>query len=101
MGPGKNLLQHAALGAELVEHLLIGVEQLCAALARKALPTTVFRKTGRPVVGGLAVLVCHLEEEQIGELLEIIAVGNAIVIEDGRHVPNLLVNGGCAHALPF
>jgi hypothetical protein len=35
---------------------------------------------------------CHLEEEQVGELLDVVAVGEAVVAEDIAVVPELLDN---------
>ena len=38
----------------------------------------------------LRLLVRHLEEQQVGELLDVVAVGEAVVAEDVAVVPELL-----------
>ena len=45
---------------------------------------------GGLVVGRLRPLVGHLEEEQVGQLLDVIAVGEAVVTEEVAVVPELL-----------
>jgi len=38
----------------------------------------------------------HLEEEQEGELLDVVVVGEAVIPEDGAVFPELLDDGGWA-----
>ena len=38
------------------------------------------------------MLVRHLEEQEVGQLLDIVAVGEAVVTEDVAIVPELLDN---------
>ena len=40
------------------------------------------------------LLVGHLEEEQVGELLDVVAVGDAVVAQDVAVVPEALDDGG-------
>lgn len=48
--------------------------------------------------GRLRSLVCHHQEEQERELLDIVAVGYAVVPEDVAVVPELLDDGGEGYA---
>ena len=41
-----------------------------------------------------AALIVHFEEEEVGELLDVVAVGEAVVAEDGAVVPEALYDGG-------
>jgi hypothetical protein len=45
-------------------------------------------------IANFAPLVVHFEEEEVGELLDVIAVGEAVVTQDGAVVPEALDNGG-------
>ena len=40
------------------------------------------------------VLVVHLEEEQVGQLLDVVAVRHAVVAQDVAVVPETLDDGG-------
>ena len=42
----------------------------------------------------LGALVRHFEEEQIGELLDVIAIGEAVIAEDVAVVPEFVDEGG-------
>ena len=42
----------------------------------------------------IALLLVHLEEEQVGELFDVVAVGDAVVAQDVAVVPEALDDGG-------
>ena len=48
----------------------------------------------RPSLGRLAALIGHLEEQQVGELLYVVAIAHAIVAQHVAVVPELLDDGG-------
>ena len=41
-----------------------------------------------------AVLVVHLQEEEVGQLLDIVAIGQPVIAQDGAVVPEALDDGG-------
>ena len=53
-------------------------------------------------VADFAPLVVHFEEEEVGQLLDVVAVGEAVVAQDGTVVPQALDDGGgLAHQILF
>ena len=46
------------------------------------------------VPGRLAALIGHLEEQQVGELLDLVAIAHAVVAQHVAVVPELLDDGG-------
>jgi hypothetical protein len=48
------------------------------------------------LVGRAGLLVVHLEEEEIGELLDVVAVGNPVIAEEVAVVPDFVdeIGGG-------
>src|SRR6266487_1127973 len=58
--------------------------------AHQALPAVSLRNARKLVIGRLRTLIGHLEEEQIGKLLNIVAVGHAIVSQEVAVVPEAL-----------
>ena len=47
-------------------------------------------------VGGLAVFVGHFEEQQVGELFEVVAIADTIIPEDVAEAPNFGNDAGSA-----
>ena len=45
-------------------------------------------------IADFAPLIVHFEEEEVGELFDVVAVGKAVVAEDGAVVPEALDDGG-------
>jgi len=71
---------------------VVALQRLAVAL-EKALPAEVLRDGALlAVVGDL--LGGHLEEEQVGELLDVVAVGHAVVAQDVAVVPDALDDRG-------
>ena len=88
--------------AELFEDVAVVGFELVAVAARLATASPDPSGTiGRPIERRLRLLVRHLQEEQEGELLDVVAVGEAVVAEDVAVVPELLDDlvGGIAHAV--
>ena len=63
------------------------VEQLIAVLLERGRPTVLVRHRAFLVVWRLGALVGHLEEQQIGQLFDIVAIGHAVVAQDVAVVP--------------
>ena len=77
--------------AELFEDVAVVGLELVAVLRRAGSASR--SPPGRcdgSVAGRLRPLVGHLEEEQVGELLDVVAVGQAVVAQDVAVVPELL-----------
>ena len=75
--------------------------QLRAALRFQALPVVFRGNADIAVVGRLGVLIRHLEEDQIGELLQIVAIAHAVIAQRGAEAPDL-GNDRCGiHAASF
>lgn len=56
--------------------------QFRPALAGQALPVVLGGYLDVPAVGGPGVFIAHLQEQQEGQLLQIIAVADAVIAED-------------------
>jgi hypothetical protein len=57
---------------------------------RQAGPVIASKHRAGPVVGWPAALVGHLQEQQIGELLDVVAIAHAVVAQDVAVVPEFL-----------
>jgi hypothetical protein len=64
--------------------------QRIAVLAGRTRPVEPGRDGGGVVVWRLGALVGHLEEEEVGQLLDVVAVGEAVVAQDVAVVPEFL-----------
>jgi hypothetical protein len=62
--------------------------QFRPALAAQALPVVFRRDADVAVVGGLAVLVGHFQEDEVGELLQVVAVAHAVVAQGVAEAPD-------------
>ena len=54
-----------------------------------------------PIVGRLAVFVGHFEEDQIGELFQVVAVADAVIAEGMAEAPDFGYNAGRVHGVFF
>jgi hypothetical protein len=97
LGLHEDVAQHAGLLAQLVQQLHVVALQLGAALAAQALPVVALGDVRIAVVGRLAVLIGHLQEQQIGELLQVVAVAHAIIAQGVAEVPDFVDDGGGGH----
>lgn len=64
-------------------------------------PGVFLRHADIPLVGRAAVFIGHLEEDQVGELLQIIAVADAVVAEGGAEAPDFGDDGFGGHVGKF
>jgi hypothetical protein len=67
--------------------------QLVTLSAQQALPVEVGGDDAR-LAQQPAVLVIHFEEEQVGELLDIVTVGDTVIAQDVAVIPKALNDGG-------
>ena len=77
--------------AQLGQNLTIVAFQVIAVQVDQAGPTVGVRNGGR--VANFAPLVVHFEEKEVRKLLNVVAVGEAVVAQDGAVVPEALHNG--------
>ena len=63
----------------------------------QAFPVVTRQRRARLVVGRLAALVGHLQEQQIDELLDVVTVAHAVVAQDVAVAPGFLDDGCCVH----
>ena len=75
--------------------------QLRAALGFQALPVVFGRNADIAVVGRLRVLIRHLEEDQVGELLQIVAIADAVIAQRVAEAPDFGNDGCGVHAASF
>ena len=78
-GALEDLAQCAALLAQGLQDGFILLLQLCTFQITHIRPAAALRDAGLALVGGLCVLVGHFQKDQVGELLQVVAVGYAIV----------------------
>ena len=84
-GVGEDLLhQRRAVAAEVDQRELVGFQPLGRGLGFQVVPAV----AGRELVLG-AGLLRHLEEQQVGQLGDVLVVGDAVVLEDVAEVPEL------------
>ena len=83
--------EHPALPAELVQRLAVVPVQLGALHPRRGevLPTVAGRDR-LPLAGEPLTLVGHLQEQQEGELLQVVLIGETVVAQDVAVRPELL-----------
>ena len=82
--------EHARLPAELGQEVAVVDLELVAVAGEQARPVEALGDERRGAERRLRLLVGHLEEEQVGELLEVVAVGEAVVAQDVAVVPEAL-----------
>ena len=82
--------QRARLPAQLFQRVAVVVEQRIAILGQQRGPGVDGGDGAGLVVGRAAALVRHLEEQQVGELLDVVAIAHAVVAQDVAVVPELL-----------
>lgn len=85
--------EQALLVAQRLKGVAIVIEQLVAVFLDEARPTVLLRHRALLVVRRPGALVGHLEEQQIGELLDVVAIRHAVVTQDVTVVPEFLDDG--------
>ena len=99
LGLAENHPQRSGLAAQRLQGAAVVDFELDAVAGEQAGPVEALGNGGRLVagqqgVGGPAALAHHLEEYQIGELLQVVAVGEAGVAQHVAVIPELLADGG-------
>ena len=95
---GKDLPSIPRRGAKFAQECDVVAFEFRAALRFQAPPVIRRRNAYVAVVRRLAVLVRHLEENQIGELLQAVAVAHAVIPQSGAEAPDSRNDGGAIHA---
>ena len=92
--------KQALLVAQRFKGVAVVIEQLVAIFLDEARPIIFFRHRALLVVRRLGALVGHLEEQQIGELLDVVAIRHAVVTQDVAVVPEFLDDFPVSHFSP-
>jgi len=94
--------QHPRLLAQRLQGVPVVRLQLVAVPPEERWPVEAGGDARRLAVGWPGALVGHLEEEQVGELLQVVAVGHAVVAQEVAVVPEATDDGlsGRAHTSP-
>jgi hypothetical protein len=82
LGPAEDEAQKSLLLAELFQDMAVVVEEFIAVLLKQARPVVAGRNRALLIIRGFRMLVSHLEEEDEGELLHVVAVAHPVVAED-------------------
>src|SRR5262249_15784225 len=85
LSAGEDIAQQSGLRSECAQRVHVMVRQLRAALGEERGPVAVRRQVDAALVG-------HLEEEQIGDLLDVVAVVDPVVAEGVAEPPESLDN---------
>ena len=84
--------EQALLVAEVFQGVAVVVEELVAVLLDQRRPGVFGGNIALLIIGRLSPLVGHFEEEQIGELFDVVAVAHAVVAQDVAEVPEFADN---------
>ena len=98
---GEDLAEHAFTFAEFAQGLDVVHFQFRALEAFERLPSVFLWDSNIPLVGRLTVFVSHLEEDQVGELFEVVAVADAVVAEGVAEAPDFGDDGFGGHISKF
>ena len=94
---GEDQAEQAFLLAQFLQRVAIVVEQLVAVFLHQAGPVIASEHRAGLAIGWPAALISHLQKQQIGELLDIVAVAHAVVAQDVAVIPEFLDDGGRIH----
>ena len=97
LGFGEDLPQHARLGAECAEQRDVVAFEFRAPLRPQVLPAVFGGDANVAVTGRLPVFVGHLEEDQIGELLQVVAIADPVIAQGGAEGPDFGDDGSGVH----
>jgi hypothetical protein len=87
---GEDQAEQAFLLAQFLQRVAVVVEQLVAVLLHQAGTVIAGEHRALLAIGRSAALVGHFQEQQIGELLDVVAVAHAVVAQDVAVVPEFL-----------
>jgi hypothetical protein len=97
----ENDAEHAALDAKFLEGGAVLVFEGGTVEWQQRFPSKFRRHQRLPVVGRLGVLVGHLEEEQQGELLDVLETGESCVLQHAGVAPRTLPVLRGVHHSPY
>ena len=88
---GKDEIYETLVGmlSEGLQYSFVFVLQLCALERPHILPSAAGRNPAVTVIGRLGILIRHLQENEIGQLFQIVAIGNAIIPKRITKAPDL------------
>ena len=79
--------------------------QFCPLFTAQALPVVFWRDAHIPIIGWLAVLIGHFQEDEVGELFQIVAVAHAIIAQGVAEAPHFGNDTCCVvvfhHKFPY
>lgn len=90
----ENLAQQTALLAQGFQGALVLLLQLGALQGIHILPAEALGDAGFLAVGRAGVFVGHLQKDEVGKLLQIIAIGHAVIPQGIAQAPDLGDDGG-------
>ena len=79
--------EQALLVAQCLQGVSVMIEQLVTVFLDETRPTALLCHRALLLVWRLGALVSHLEEKQIGELFDVVAIRHAVVAQDVAVVP--------------
>ena len=94
---GEYLAEHTFLGAQRTQQLHIQNFEFGTFLVFQTLPAVLLGNAHIAIVGRFGILIRHFQEDQIGELFQIIAIAHPIVAQGGTETPDFGDDRGSAH----
>ena len=83
------------------ERMAVVIKQIIAIFGQQRWPGVRTGDQARLVVRRLCAFVGHLEKQQIGELLDVIAIAHAVIAQSIAIVPEFLNQRGSVHGCPI
>jgi hypothetical protein len=94
LGLGEDLAQRPRTGAQRPQERDVVALQIRAPAGPEGFPGILGGDAHVPGVGGSGILVGHLQEDQVGELFQVVSVAHPGVAEDVAEAPDLGDDGG-------
>ena len=88
LGFAEDDAENARFLAQIFEGVAVVALEWDAVHFHEAGPVVIFGDGGLVVVGRTGALVVHFEEEEIGELLDVIAVGDPVIAKEIAVIPD-------------
>ena len=99
LGLAEDQTQRALVLPQRFERVAVVVEELIAILGQQRGPGIGAGDDAGLAVRRLRALVGHFQEQQVSELLDIVAVAHAVIAQDVAVVPEFLDQGGGVHGV--
>ena len=97
--PFEDDAEHPGLRAQLLKARAVPVFQRGAVEVEQRGPAEFRRHDWLALVGRLGALIRHLEEQQQGQLLDVLEAGEPGILQDAGIAPGPLADLRCVHAL--